>query len=202
MKKAILIFNLLFILSMVSAQVDTIHHIKVKFLYGSKPKRAFKSTEPKEMGGLHGGHVSIEVDDIDYGFEPITDRVHIFPRKKCNSDYLKKYPGDSTLSPKDSKTVTFIIPITNAQYNQLNQIHQCYVDSTPCDYAFFGMRCASTVQEILGEIGIVKKRNRVFNIVSTFYPKRLRKRMFRLAKKNNYEIIKTEGKSTRIWEKD
>src|SRR3954451_1597248 len=36
--------------------------IKVHFLYGSKPFRKYKDTEPKWFGGMLGGHVGIETD--------------------------------------------------------------------------------------------------------------------------------------------
>jgi hypothetical protein len=103
---------------------------------------------------------------------------------------------------KESKTVTFIIPITHKQYQDLNRIQKCYCDTTPFDYAFFGMRCASTTQDILGQIGVVKTKKRFGNIITTFYPKKLRRRLFRLAKKNNYQVIKNEGRPTRKWERD
>ena len=64
------------------------------------------------------------------------------------------------------------------------------------------MRCALTAQDILGQIGVFKKKSRFFCIATTFYPKKLRKKLFRLSKKNNCTVIKTEGKKTRKWEKD
>jgi hypothetical protein len=64
------------------------------------------------------------------------------------------------------------------------------------------MRCAASAQDILGQIGVVKYRKRFYNIVTTFYPKMLRKRFFKLAKKNNWKVTKQEGRPTRKWEKD
>lgn len=184
------------------SQVDTIHVIKVHFLYGSKPKRQYRSSELKSFGGLHGGHVTIQVDDTDYGFEPTTRRVHIFPRKTYKSDFVDEVLQGAEPYSTENKTATFIFPITQQQYDHLNRIHKSYCDKTPFDYAFFGMRCASATQDILGEIGLIKKRSRGWNIASTFYPKKLRKRLFKLAKKNNYLVIKNEGRRTRKWERD
>jgi hypothetical protein len=200
--KTILTIKFLLIFGIAFSQADTSHIIKVSFLYGSKPKRQFKSTEPKYFGGLHGGHVSIQVDDVDYGFEPATNRVHIFPKKKRKSDFVDRPLKGQSRYNKDSKTVTFLIPVSEKQYSDLNKIHKCYSDTAPFDYAFFGMRCASTTQDILAQIGILKKKRRFNNIVTTFYPKKLRKRMFRLAKKKLYQVLKTEGKPTRKWERD
>jgi hypothetical protein len=200
--RKILTLTLLFSFSLSFSQTDTSHIIKVAFLYGSKPKRKFKETEPKYFGGIHGGHVTIQVDDIDYGFEPATTRVHIFPRKKKKSDFVDVKLNGKSRYNVESKTVAFIIPISNQQYSELNKIHKCYCDTAPFDYAFFGMRCASTTREILGKIGILKKKKRFNTIVTTFYPKKLRRRMFRLAEKRNYQVIKTTGKKTRKWERD
>lgn len=185
------------------SQTDTTSYvIKVHFLYGSKPKRNHKNTEYKVFGGLHGGHVSIQVDDTDYGFEPTIHPVHIFPRKKRQSDFVDKSLKGQNRYSKESKTVTFIIPVSQTQYLALKQIHQSYCESTPYDYAFFGMRCASATQDILGQIGILKKKSRLGAIITTFYPKRLRKKLFKLSARTNYQIIRNEGRMTRKWEND
>jgi hypothetical protein len=196
---SLLIFSFFFSFS----QKDTSHFVKVVFLYGSKPKKKHRDTEVKYFGGIHGGHVSLEVDDIDYGFEPITTKgVHIFPKKRKHAHFVEKKLYGKTLYGKGSKTATFIIPITQKQYADINRVCVCYRDTTPFDYAFFGMRCASTAQDILSKIGITKKKNRFVTVTGTFYPKRLRKRLFKLAKKNNWQVIMTEGRPTRKWERD
>lgn len=200
--KKVLLINFILAFSFIYPQSDSSHTIKVNFLYGSKPKRKFRKTEPKYFGGLHGGHVTIQVDDIDYGFEPSGKRVHIFPRRKRNSDFVDKQLNGSPRYSKDSKTATFIIPVSHQQYREIKRIHKCYCDSTPFDYAFFGMRCASTTQEILGRIGVLRKKRRFSNIVTTFYLKKLRRRLFRAAKKRGYEVVRTAGRPTRKWERD
>jgi hypothetical protein len=197
------IFIFLFSFGNVFPQKDSSHIVKVVFLYGSKPKPKFKATEAKYFGGIHGGHVSIELDDIDYGFEPITTKgVHIFPKKKKHAHFVEKKLYGSTLYGKGTKTATFLIPITQKQYENINKVCCCYRDTTPFDYAFFGMRCASTAQDILAQIGVTKKKSRFKTIAGTFYPKRLRKRLFKLAKKNHWQVIMTEGRPTRKWERD
>ncbi len=184
------------------SQNDSLRYIKVHFLYGSKPKKQFKTTENKYFGGLHGGHVSIQVGNMDYGFEP-TDKVHIIAHKRhYKANFVENIVNGHMRYDTTSKVVTFIIPISIEQYNNLNRINQNYCKVTPYDYAFFGMRCASTAQDILGQIGVVKKKRRFNNIVTTFYPKKLRKRMFRLAEKNNYTIIQRPGRASRKWERD
>lgn len=200
--KLLLTLKCLLISVLASAQMDMTHVIKVHFLYGSKPIKAYKSTERKYFGGLHGGHVTIQVDSTDYGFRRVEKRTHMFPRKARNSVFVTKEMNGKPRYSADRKTATFLIPINQQQYESLNQIHQSYCDTTPYDYAFFGMRCASATQEILGKIGVLKKRNRFGNVATAFYPKRLRKRVFKLAKENNYEILTTAGGPTRRWERD
>jgi len=196
-------FALLLFSTLAFAQLDTAQYIRVNFLYGSRPLREFRATEKKVFGGLHGGHVTIQVGDLDYGFRrTTTQRTHIFPRKKRASVFVSRALNGQRRYSADRKTVTFLIPVTNQQLASLEQIHAAYCDSTPYDYAFFGMRCAAATQEILGKIGVLKERNRFFSAAMAFYPKSLRKRVFRLARKNNYEIIRTEGRVTRRWERD
>lgn len=193
----------LFILATCTAQTDTSLVIRVNFLYGSKPLRAYKSSESKIFGGLHGGHVTIQTGDSDYGFRRNKKHPHIFPHKnKPASVFTEKKLNGQSRYEADRKTVAFIIPVTHEQYNALQNMHADYCQSTPFDYAFFGMRCTSTTQEILGQIGVLKKRSRLGNIVTAFYPKMLRKRMFREARKHQYQTISTEGRPTRKWERD
>lgn len=184
-----------------SSQTDTTHVIKIHFLYGSKPKHKFKKTEPKLFGGLHGGHVSIEVDGHDYGFHRYKGFHIIAHKKKC-----KSYFSDSLILSnrylKKQQSAVISISITNNQYQQLNKIHKNYCANTPYDYAFLGMRCAAATQDILGQIGIVKSKTKFATILSTFYPKKMRKKIFKIAKTNNYELIINNGANTRKWEND
>jgi len=201
--RTIFLFFLLFVITSAFTQTDSVYFIKVHFLYGSKPLKKHKADEHKYFGGLHGGHVTIEIDNMDYGFVP-DGKFHVFAHKTLrNSTFIKKETnGAKRPYPEGTKFTTFIIPITNEQYEKLNQIHSNYCSSTPYDYAFIGMRCAAATQDILAQIAVVKKRKGAKNIITTFYPKKLRKRMFKLAHKNNYQIIYQEGRTTRKWEKD
>ena len=197
-------FLLLFSFLFSQSQTDSSHTIKVHFLYGSKPLKKYKNkTEMNYFGGIHGGHVTIEVDSIDYGFSP-TGRVHLVSHNRnCHSQFNGKHTHNQPPYPKGYKVVSFTIPVSEKQYNQLNKIHVDYLTKPPYDYAFFGMRCSAATEEILGQIGILKKKKRNSKIVRTnFYPKKLRKRMFKLAKEKNYTIVKQEGRTTRKWEKD
>jgi hypothetical protein len=184
------------------SQADTVPVIRVNFLYGSKPKRKFKETEVKYFGGLHGGHASIQAGDKDYGFEPTSSRIHLFPKRHKQSAFSMRELNGQSRYNSDSKTVTFVIPVSQKQLAMLDSMHTAYCKLPPYDYAFFGMRCAAATQDILSCVGLMKKKSRMATVLTAFYPKRLRRRLYKLAKERGYQVIRTEGKATRTWEKD
>lgn len=185
------------------SQDDTTHFLKVNFLYGSKPDKHYKQTERKRFGGLHGGHVTIQVDNLDYGLVPTKSNIHIFPGKITASQFQEFRFNDYQIRyGLNDKTATFSIPLDSLQYKQLKNILNEYKDNVPYDYAFFGMRCASTAHDILAQIGILKKQSNFAYIFSSFYPKMLRRKLFKLAETYHFDVQKTEGTSTRKWEKD
>ena len=193
---------LLFFSRLLSAQADTSHSIKVHFWYGSKPLHSTKKTESKYFGGLHGGHVTIEVDSIDYGLVP-GNGLHIFAHKKNLSGiFSSKRTYGLPPYPPGHKFVTFIIPVSAEQYQKINEINSCYCKQAPYDYAFFGMRCASAAYEVLSHLDIVKERSNFSNVCKNFYPKKLRKKLLRLARKNNWIVIRKQGRVSRKWERE
>lgn len=176
--------------------------IKVHFLYGSKPAKGFKNTEYKWFGGIHGGHVYLQETDSLFSFYPASN-WHIFAYEKdlggvFMMDDLEYWQKD-TLS---EKYATIIIPVTNEQLELYDSIRRKYLSKAPYDYAFFGMRCASATYDILSQIGILKRHSRFWNIYKFFYPKTLRKRIFKLADRNNWTVKKKQGSPSRKWERD
>ncbi len=207
MKGFFLFLFIFFYGSAQAEQIETISYnrtqvytIKIHFLYGSKPKKEFKPAERKAFGGIHGGHVTIEVDGMEYGFNPTGIPVHIFPRKKMRSDFtetpvLERIDGVQ-------KTTTFQLSLSYEQYILLKERIVSYCSEAPYDYAFFGMRCASSTREILEELGYFKNVKNFGSIRRAFYPKRLRKEMFKLAYEKGLVMSSTKGRDTRKWEKD
>ena len=180
--------------------------IKVHFLYGSKPKKEHKTTEGKWFGGLHGGHVGIEYETnkiID--FVPSGKFHYIEKHDERHSAFV----GNDTVSfwqtfggnSEDMKKMTVIIPITLIQKNILDSIVKAYYNETPYDYAFKGMRCAAASYDILSQLGITKRYRRRKTYRKNFYPKRTRKKLVKLAKRDNWAIKKQEGSETRKWER-
>lgn len=180
--------------------------IKVHFLYGSKPKKEHKETEGKWFGGLHGGHVGVEYETnkiID--FVPLGKFHYIEKHNKRHSAFVRNdtvsfwqtFGG----SYDEMKKLTIIIPISTFQKKKLDSLVKAYYDETPYDYAFKGMRCASASYDILAQLGITKQFERKKTFRKNFYPKRTRKKLVKLAKRNNWEIKKQEGSETRKWER-
>jgi hypothetical protein len=197
-----LAYILIFVSFAAPAQNDSLF-IKVHFLYGSRPLKQFKSTETKHFGGKHGGHVSIELDNVDYGFGPSNGSFHLFAhKKKPRSSFDTKNSEGKPAYMGGWKYASVWIPLTEEQYDRVKQVLENYTNKSPYDYAFFGMRCASATHDILAQTGILKSRSNFYYILTTFYPKKLRKRLFRLAETRSYKIIKQEGRTTRKWEKD
>ena len=180
--------------------------IKVHFLYGSKPKKEFKPTEGKWFGGLHGGHVGVEIEPnkiIDFvpsgNFHYVEkhDNRHSSFVEHDTTSFWEIFGGDSD----SMKKMTIIIPITDSQKKKLDSLTNAYWNQTPYDYAFIGMRCAAATYDILANIGITKKHKRKKTYRKNFYPKRTRKKLVKLAKKNNWKIIQKQGSPKRKWER-
>jgi len=176
--------------------------MKVYFLYGSRPAYGFRGQEHRVFGGIHGGHVTIGFDNLNVGFVP-HHGFHVFAHRRNYKSIF--FPEDIHKFLSDTigaKYATFEIPLTDSQYLKLKKIEYNYLFvKTPYDYAFIGMRCASSTYDILSQIGIFEPKSRVVNIFSNFYPKKLRKKMFLLAKKNNYKVTVHNGRPSRKWER-
>lgn len=199
-------FSLFCILCCEAFSQDTTF-LKVHFLYGSKPKPEFKSFERKWFGGILGGHVGIEADDDRIINFMRSRKFHWFAnRNNRNSRYavhskhrfysIFRYDADSV------KKAIVYIPITTRQKFKFDSITAAYATQTPYDYAFFGMRCGAAAYEILAQLGILKRYSHAKTYLRIFYPRRLRKRIFRKAEENNWRVERSKGSLTRKWERD
>lgn len=176
--------------------------LKVFFRYGSIPDIGYEYIEYEEVGGLKGGHVSLGIDSLEIGFTN-DGTIHLFSRSdNIKGVYYWEYLKDFEDQVSDKKYITFVVPLTGDQYVKLRTILLGYIDAPPYDYAFFGMRCASATYDVLSQIGLFKPRTRVNNIISNFYPRLFRRKMSALAHKNDYTVMRVNGRKTRIWERD
>lgn len=197
MKHALLIGLIALSCPAINAQPDTIY---LHFRYGSKPAKGTRPAERTWFGGLKGGHVSIEADGWILDFLP--GKNPIFPNKqKPTGDFYvsRQLYWDSS---GDNKKVTIAIPVSPEQKRRMLLLFDVWDQKAPYDYAVFGMRCASACYDALSEIGLVDKLSRTSNIIRHFYPKLLRKKMLRLAEKNNWPVQYQPGRSSRKWESD
>ena len=181
--------------------------IKVHFLYGSKPLKKYKNTEKKWFGGVLGGHVGIESEDEQIlNFLPKGD-FHWFARKKNRHSTYVLHSIDDFYAilggePDKVKKAIVYIPVTMQQKQQFDSLSYQYLQKTPYDYALFGMRCGSGTYEILGKLGVLPNFSYWKTRRKIFYPKKLRKRLFKVATKNNWKIMRKKGSDRRKWEKD
>ncbi|MDZ4759164.1 MAG: hypothetical protein SGJ10_13640 [Bacteroidota bacterium] len=199
MFKIVIYILILFIASNTYSQThDSIKYVKVHFMYGSRPLKKFKSTEKHWFGGIKGGHVSMEIDSQVIGFVP-SGRVHIFRhRNKKNSAFSVEGIQSWEADTASIKYTSVLIPLAPISYQKIKSIFLNYTDTTPYDYAFFGMRCAAATCEILSQIGITPKGN----IYTNFYPQLFRRRLIKLANLKKWKIVKHGGRSTRKWERE
>jgi hypothetical protein len=198
MRRTVLIISFsLLVITVTAQQTITVH-----FLHGSKPAKGYKNSETKWFGGIKGGHVTIEAGDSVVGFQP-GGKCHLFPKTKYGNGYFSSQEKVNFLNDTASmKYTSIIIPLSKEQYAIVKQTIGNYLTTSPYDYAVFGMRCAAAAYDVLEDCGVVKKRSRFGKWASYFYPKLLRRKLLKLAKENNYSIVKNNGRKSRKWEKE
>ncbi len=203
--RTIITFLLCHVYTIIFSQ-DTVY-LKVHFLYGSKPKKEYAATEAKWFGGLLGGHVGIECDSNQIlNFLPqgefhkiakANDRHSTFALHAFD-DFYSILGGHS----KDAKKTIIYIPISPAQKQKLDSIKVAYLERTPYDYAFIGMRCGAAAYDILGQLNILPSHQVVKTMKKAFYPQLLRTQLLKKATENGWKITREAGTIKRIWEID
>jgi hypothetical protein len=189
------IFTLSFICIITIRAQDT---IKILFSYGSRPHA---KGESRWFGGIHGGHVSISYYHQYASFVPNGD-AHVFPKKKQASAFIIERDGQFIFDTTDSRYLILYIPADSQTIAKKDSILQCRLNKPGYDYALFGMRCASAAYEVMASAGLYPKYSRKKQVIKYFYPKLLRKKLLRQAKKNNWKMVYRPGRKTRKWEMD
>ena len=191
---------------LLSYSQDTLY-LKVHFLYGSKPLKKYKDTEQKWFGGILGGHVGIEGDsDRIVNFLP-SGKFHWFAKMgNRHSTYAVHSAGNFYAilggNPDSVKKAIVYIPVTRQQKEKFDSVTNAFLKQTPYDYALFGMRCGAAAYDILGQLNIMTNYSYGKTYKKIFYPKKLRKRLFKKAIENGWTIVRQEGSSKRKWEQD
>lgn len=203
MRKILLLFCLF---SFVCYAQDTTY-LKVHFLYGSRPLKKYRHIEKKWFGGVWGGHVGVESNEGEIlNFLP-SGKFHWFAQSKNrHSTYaLHSHHGFYAIlggDPFEVKKAVVLIPLTPAQKEKFDSIARAYLGDVPYDYALIGMRCAAATYDILDQLGIMPDYSYGKTYRRIFYPRILRKRLFRKARQHNWTILRQDGSGTRKWDWD
>jgi len=175
--------------------------VTVHVIYGSRPKA---KGEGKWFGGKLGGHVGLEIAPNQV--------LHFNPGGKVKAFTGNSEPGRFSLSETESFYCTFgcdtvkrmsvRIPVPAEGQRRIDSLSASYISKAPYAYAFFGMRCAAACYHFIS-IGKAYPECSTGKMVRKFfYPRRLRKRLLRSAKKYGWEVTITEGTKRRKWDHD
>ena len=201
------IVSILFMLSLfINANAQSplnAKNIKVTIVHGSRPKLFHYGSEYLMLGGKLGGHVVIQLDTCFYGFnfrQPGMVHPWAFRPEHRNGIFEKEGMSEWQRERGGSRTTIIEIPVTEEQHKKLLETYNANLVRSSYDYAFFGMRCASSCYHMLSKIGVLEPCTRTQSIVRTFHPKALRLKLLKVAKENNYKVTMIEGVRTRKWE--
>lgn len=100
------------------------------------------------------------------------------------------------------KKAIVLVPVTLQQKQKFDSITAVYLKQTPYDYALFGMRCGAAAYDILSKLDILPKHSIGKTYKKIFYPRKLRKRLFKKAVENSWIIVRQNGSLKRKWERD
>lgn len=182
----------------INSQTDT---LVVEIIYGSKPKIA---DERHWFGGKLGGHIGLTI-----GKDSV---MHFVPGGRVAATNINSDTGKYLMSSKKgfyrtfycdtTKTCRIFIPVTPAQKQQLLKSATPFLKEGPYPYAFFGMRCAAACYHLLSLADVTKDRSKSAMTWKFFYPRKLRKFLFKEAKTKGWKITITPGSSKRKWDHD
>lgn len=174
--------------------------ITVIFLHGSKPASG-QTNEYKTVGGIRGGHIVTKVGDNVYGFNYKSKHIHVFPHHNTHGAIMEKEKAGDYLKYKNGIKLTYInIPVSHEDFLRIQNYYEENVVKAKFDYAFFGMRCASTCYQSLSMVGVFKPAGRLKSVYRAFGPVSLKKKLTKKASKNNYDVQIIPGRKERIWE--
>ena len=199
-------FLIFLFVSATSFSQDSLY-LKIHFLYGSKPMKQCRDTEKKWFGGILGGHAGIEGGNNEIlSFSPYRKFHWLSKKNNKHSKYTLRSENSFYAilggNPDSVKKTVVYIPVTAEQKKAFDSISKCYLEDTPYDYAFIGMRCGAATYEVLGKLGIMTPLPHTQTYLKVFYPKKLRKPLLKKAKANGWRVECQQGSSTRKWEKD
>lgn len=182
----------------VISQTDT---LVVEVIYGSKP---IDKNERHWFGGKLGGHIGLRI-----GSDSV---MHFVPGGRVAATNINSDTGKYLISSERSfyrtfycdttKTCRIFIPITSSQKQKLLKDAGPFLKDGPYPYAFFGMRCAAACYHLLSLADVTKDLSRSRMTWKFFYPRKLRKFLFKEAKTAAWVIRETSGSTKRKWDHD
>jgi hypothetical protein len=162
--------------------------------------------QKKWFGGKLGGHVGLEISNNKMLHFLPKDKFHYIANRNKHSKYvyntLKDFYEVLGGNIDSNKKVVVYLPIDAQQHQIFDSLVTNYKENPPYDYAFIGYRCGSATYEALAQLNIVPTKTFRQTKYQIFYPRLLRKRILKMAKKLNYRIVYQDGCITRNWEKD
>lgn len=197
----VILFLVLFCVFVVgNTQTDTT--VTVHIIHGSVPKEEFKDQEYKMLGGMMGGHVVMQVDDSIYGFAFSKWELHLFPKRKksIGSFHTSAFSQWWELEMK-TKLTSIVIPVTKQQHDSILHMYRRNLKNSPYDYAFFGTRCAASCYKMLADAGVFPRASLRKSRWIAFYPRPLKRKLTKKARKKGWNWTVREGSYTRRWEK-
>jgi hypothetical protein len=189
-----------FFLTFIGISQDT-SFVTVHVIYGSKPAA---EGEDKWFGGRWGGHVGLEVaPDKVIHFNP-GGKVRAFGRKDQPGTYVQSTVNSfyCTFGCDSAREMSVRIPVPESLRQRIDSTGSAFIGHEPYPYAFFGMRCAAACYHLLSVGDVYKDWRKGKMIRKVFYPRRLRKRLLKSAKKYGWEVKITEGTPRRKWDWD
>lgn len=171
--------------------------IHVRIFHGSVAK-PFTGIPYRELGGLFGGHVAVQIYDRVYGFY-YADRnnIHIFPNKANKSSIFQNQSLQEWEEIVKNKKETIIsIAATEEEKQQMIAFYQRNIESPEWDYSFWGERCASNCHRLLVQFNKITSG---YQFLKSFYPGQLISTLKREAKNRGYLVRTKSGDSRRIW---
>lgn len=172
--------------------------IKVRIYHGyiRKPKGWNK---PKEIGGLFGGHVVIQIKTKIYGFIYKDKRkIHLFSKIKNKNCYFHAYTLEEWEEIVEEKKETIVsIPVNEEELSILLQYYRRNIQEPEIDYSFFGERCSSNCYHLLKRIGKIDGGHYLFN---AFYPGQFKRKLLKTARTRGYQVQIKKGSNDRIWQ--
>jgi len=171
------------------------------FIYGSKP---IDESEHKWFGGKLGGHVGLGINkDSVYHFNP-GGHVGAFGKKEEPGTWRLNSAEDfrCTFGCDSNKILVVSIPVSHSNWMSVKEKGDTYLHSSNYPYAFFGMRCAAACYDLLSQGNVVTPKSKPSMIRKNFYPRKLRKRLLKMAKQEGWKTALTPGRVSRKWDHD